>query len=165
MREVCHALLEADNVSALTRDVCIDQRNIASYKAGCCTPAVPSCRKLCLTKSEYKSTHFIHVTMTEIFSRRPTFFLVGYVFIQLLLYNDTFCRSDDDIWQTGGITAYFLVLSRDISGPKSEYDSPCLEKNPRPPECKVGVLQFPQRNKACKLYYICTKTNCECGCC
>jgi hypothetical protein len=33
-----------------------------------------------------------------------------------------------------------------ISGkPKSEYDSPRLDRNPRPPECKVGVLQIPPR--------------------
>jgi hypothetical protein len=62
MREVCHGLLWTDNVSAFNSDVCTDQCNIALYKAGCCTPAVPSCRQLYLTESEYTYQHFMHVT-------------------------------------------------------------------------------------------------------
>jgi hypothetical protein len=40
MREVCHGLLWADNLSAGTKDVCTDQYNIALHKAGSCTLAV-----------------------------------------------------------------------------------------------------------------------------
>jgi hypothetical protein len=58
----------------------------------------------------------------------------------------------------GIIPVYFWKDLEKLRKPKSEYDSQCLDRSPRPHECEVGATN-PTSSQVCKFYYICNKPN------